>query len=184
MPACKWCGEPIRFDPAYKSANDKYIPFKEDEDEPHNCPNNPYNAGGGGSSSSSRISLLIVDSIITHFRSEYSGRSTLPERQQRLNNQLSKLSKIARTYKVAVIMTNQLQSNPISFGNNEKSTGSNIMGHNSTHRIRLNKSDFGNIYATIVKSPYHASDAPDAKYIITKKGIDDLPGELGQTIHY
>jgi RecA/RadA recombinase len=74
-------------------------------------------------------------------------------------------------------MTNQVQSIPTSFGNSENSTGGNILDYISTHRVRLNKSDFGNVYATIVKSPYLASDAPDAKFIITKRGIDDLPTE-------
>jgi hypothetical protein len=55
MPACKWCGQPIRFDSAWKSEkSDKYIPLEEDEDTPHNCPNNPYNAGGGSGSGSVR----------------------------------------------------------------------------------------------------------------------------------
>ena len=57
-------------------------------------------------------SLIIIDSIIVHFRAEYPGRSMLPERQHRLNKYLSTLSKIARIYKVAVVMTNQVQSIP------------------------------------------------------------------------
>lgn len=48
------------------------------------------------------ISLIIIDSIIIHFRAEYPGRSMLPERQQRLNKYLSTLSKMARIYKIAV----------------------------------------------------------------------------------
>ena len=39
------------------------------------------------------ISLIIIDSIIVHFRSEYHGRSMLPERQQRLNKYLSNFVK-------------------------------------------------------------------------------------------
>ena len=54
------------------------------------------------------ISLIIVDSIIVHFRVEYLGRSALPERQQRLNRYLNTSSRIARIYKVAVVITNQV----------------------------------------------------------------------------
>ena len=127
------------------------------------------------------ISLIIVDSIISHFRTEYPGRSVLPERQQRLNKYLSTLSRIARIYKVAVVITNQMQSIPSGY-NEDNSSGGNILSHNSTHRVRLNKSGFGNVYATIIKSPYHASNVPDAKFIITNKGIDDLDLELGHIV--
>lgn len=130
------------------------------------------------------ISLVIIDSIIVHFRSEYSGRSMLSERQQRLNKYLSTLSKIARVYKVAVVITNQVQSIPSDTAYSyhpDSSTGGNILSHTSTHRIRLNKSGFENIYAKIVKSPYHSSSSIDARFIITNKGIDDLDG---QNQHY
>lgn len=126
-------------------------------------------------------SLIIIDSIIVHFRAEYRGRSMLPERQHRLNKYLSTLSKIARIYNVAVVMTNQVQSIPSGTAYSHQddiSTGGNILNHISTHRIRLNKSGFGKIYATIVKSPYHSSSVPDARFTITTKGIDDLEDEL------
>lgn len=122
------------------------------------------------------ISLVIIDSIIVHFRSEYVGRSMLPERQQRLNQYTSTLSRMARIYNVAVVITNQTQSIPSDTGYShysDSSTGGNILSHISAHRILLNKSGFGNVYATIIKSPYHSSSVPDARFIITEKGIDD-----------
>ena len=127
------------------------------------------------------IVLIIIDSVIVHFREEYSGRSSLPERQQRLNKYLTVLSKIARIYQVAVIMTNQVQSipsDPAYSYNMENSTGGNILSHISTHRICLNRPFHEKIYAKIIKSPYHSSAAPDARFVITEKGIDDLEDEL------
>lgn len=127
------------------------------------------------------IHLIIIDSIIVHFRSGYSGRSVLPERQQRLNRYLSTLSKIARVYKVAVVITNQVQSIPsdTSFSNYpDSSTGGNILSHLSTHRILLNKPYSESIYAKIVKSPYHSSSVINARFTISSKGIDDLENEL------
>src|SRR6266567_1648112 len=42
------------------------------------------------------IKLLVVDSILSHFRGEYIGRESLSERQQRLNSHLHKLLRIAQ----------------------------------------------------------------------------------------
>src|SRR4029077_11930204 len=42
------------------------------------------------------IKLLIVASILSHFRGEYIGRESLSERQQRLNSHLHKLLRIAQ----------------------------------------------------------------------------------------
>jgi hypothetical protein len=60
MPACKYCGKRIYFDSAFKSESGKFIPIDDETDEPHNCPNNPYNAGGGSGSgrSADTIDLL------------------------------------------------------------------------------------------------------------------------------
>jgi DNA repair protein RadA len=109
----------------------------------------------------------------------------LPERQQRLNKYLSTLSKIARIYKVAVVITNQVQSTPSdnSYSNpTDGSTGGNILSHASTHRIRLNR-PFENVYAKIIKSPYQHSSLIDARFTITDKGIDDLEDELKMLFH-
>jgi DNA repair protein RadA len=56
------------------------------------------------------IKLLIVDSIINHFRAEYSGRSLLAHRQSRLSRMMHFLQKIARMYDIAVVLTNQVQT--------------------------------------------------------------------------
>ena len=56
--------------------------------------------------------LVIVDSIISLHRAEYSGRETLAERQQRLNVMLHKLIRLAEIYNIAVVLTNQVQSSP------------------------------------------------------------------------
>lgn len=57
MAACKYCGIPIHFNPAFKSESGKFIPLQ-DENEPHNCPNNPYNAGGSGPGKSDPVDFL------------------------------------------------------------------------------------------------------------------------------
>ena len=49
---------------------------------------------------------------MAHYRAEFLGRATLSERQQRLNKFMHILVRIAETYKVAVLATNQIQSSP------------------------------------------------------------------------
>lgn len=56
--------------------------------------------------------LLIVDSIMALFRVDYSGRGELSERQQKLNQMLSRLTRISEEYNVAVFITNQVQADP------------------------------------------------------------------------
>ena len=58
-----------------------------------------------------RAKLVIVDSIALH-RAEFIGRGTLAERQQRLNIMLSRLAEV---HNIAVVVTNQVQSQPDDF---------------------------------------------------------------------
>ena len=50
----------------------------------------------------------IVDSIMALFRVDYSGRGELSERQQKLNQMLSRLTRISEEFNVAVFITNQV----------------------------------------------------------------------------
>jgi DNA repair protein RadA len=59
-----------------------------------------------------KAKLVIVDSIISLHRAEYTGRETLAERQQRLNVILHKLIRLAEIYNIAVVLTNQVQVSP------------------------------------------------------------------------
>nr|CAB3490895.1 unnamed protein product [Digitaria exilis] len=56
--------------------------------------------------------LLIVDSVIALFRVDFSGRGELAERQQKLAQMLSRLTKIAEEFNVAVYITNQVIADP------------------------------------------------------------------------
>jgi DNA repair protein RadA len=62
-----------------------------------------------------RAKLVIVDSIIALHRAEFSGRGTLAYWQQRLNIMLHKLNRLAEVHNVAVVVTNQVQSQPDDF---------------------------------------------------------------------
>jgi meiotic recombination protein DMC1 len=52
--------------------------------------------------------LVVVDSIIALFRTDYCGRGELADRQQKLNLMLAKLMRIAEEFNVAIFITNQV----------------------------------------------------------------------------
>ena len=54
------------------------------------------------------IKLIIIDSIASHFRSEYQGKDQLVERQQSIMAHAEKLQKFADSYDLAIVTTNQV----------------------------------------------------------------------------
>lgn len=87
--------------------------------------------------------LLIVDSITSLFRVDFSGRGELSERQQKLGQMLSKLMKIAEEFNVAIFITNQVVSDPgaaaMFVADAKKPVGGHILAHASTTRLYLRK---------------------------------------------
>jgi len=78
-----------------------------------------------------KINMIIVDSLMTHFRSEFIGRGTLSTRQQKINKHMHVLMKIADQYNLVVYVTNQVMSKPDTFfGDPTEAIGGNIVGHN------------------------------------------------------
>ena len=100
------------------------------------------------------VRLLNVDSLTAHFRAEYVGRGELADRQQKLNKHLHDLMRIGDLYNTAVVVTNQVQSNPDAFfGDPTKPIGGNILGHTSTFRIYLRKSKGNKRIVRLVDAP-------------------------------
>jgi DNA repair protein RadA len=124
--------------------------------------------------------LVIIDSIISLHRAEFSERETLAERQQRLNTILHKLIRLAEIYNVAVVYTNQVQAQPDNLfgGNSMIAAGGNIMAHASTYRIFLRKAGHNRI-ATMLDSPYHAYS--QVKFTIGEQGIEDLEKKVSES---
>ena len=114
--------------------------------------------------------ILIVDSVTAHFRAEYAGRGTLAERQQTLNHHLSILHRVADTYGLAVVVTNQVQANPAQFfGDPTTAVGGNIMGHWATHRCYLRKSKGEKRVIRIYDSPVLGE--LEGVFEITEEGV-------------
>jgi DNA repair protein RadA len=119
-----------------------------------------------------RASLVIIDSIISLHRAEFSGRGTLWDRQQRLNSMLHRLTRLAEVYNIALVLTNQVQSNPDATfaGEPTKVAGGNILAHATTYRIFFKKAGHNRI-AVMQDSPYH--EYGSVKFTISEKGIVD-----------
>jgi len=89
-----------------------------------------------------RYALLVVDSATALFRTDYTGRGELSERQMQMAQFLRQLTRLAEEFGVAVFITNQVVANPdgMSFAKDStKPIGGNIMAHASTTRLRLRK---------------------------------------------
>ncbi len=118
------------------------------------------------------VKLVIVDSLISNFRSEYPGRENLAMRQQLLNSHVHDLLKLAMLHKVAVVVTNQVVSSPdVFFGNPLKPAGGNVVAHGCTYRIWIRKSKNKRI-AKVIDSP--CMPEMEVVFSITENGIEDL----------
>ena len=118
------------------------------------------------------VRLLCVDSLTAHFRAEYVGRGELANRQQKLNKHLHDLDRVGNLYNTAVIVTNQVQSNPDAFfGDPTKPIGGNILGHKSTFRLYLKKSKQDKRIVKLVDAP----NLPDGEAVMRVKGVGLKP---------
>lgn len=123
------------------------------------------------------VRLIVVDSLTSHFRSEYLGREMLAERQQKLNKHMHRLIRLARAFNSVAVVTNQVMSKPdVFFGEAVHPIGGHIVAHTSHTRIYLRKSSRGLArIARLVSSPY----LPEGERVfkITENGVEDIREE-------
>ncbi len=120
----------------------------------------------------SNIKLVIVDSLMALFRSEFLGRGALGERQQKLNSHIHKLQKLADNYNLAVYISNQVMDNPgILFGDPTTPVGGNVVAHAATTRLYMRKSKEEKRIVRLVDSP----NMPEGEAVIkiTPDGVKD-----------
>jgi DNA repair protein RadA len=120
-----------------------------------------------------KIKLIIVDSLIGHFRSEYVGRGTLANRQQLINQHLHDLIRLTEIHpELAVVVTNQVASKPdVFYGNPTTHTGGHIVAHGTTVRVYLRKGKGEQRIAKVVDAP-HLPEG-EAVFSITENGITE-----------
>jgi DNA repair protein RadA len=106
-------------------------------------------------------------------RSEYIGRAVLPMRQQKIYRFMRRLVRIAQTYNIAVVVTNQVNTVRNSQTRyHDTPVGGNAMRHAVTYGVCLSTHPGGLIhYARILHSPYHPEK--DTVFYIRDKGVVD-----------
>ncbi len=119
------------------------------------------------------VRLVIVDSLINHFRAEYPGRENLALRQQRLNEHLHDLIRLAETYDLVVVVTNHVIASPDAFfGPSEKPAGGHVVAHMCGYRIWIRRTSGGKRKATIIDSPKLPEG--ECEFMITDHGVVDI----------
>ncbi len=118
------------------------------------------------------VKLIIVDSLTSHFRSEYIGRGMLAPRQQKLNRHMKELKQLSDVHNALILVTNQVMSKPDSlWGDPTRAIGGHIVGHASTFRLYLRKSKGGRRIARLVDSPNLPEG--EAVFTVTAEGLTD-----------
>ncbi len=118
------------------------------------------------------IRLIVIDSLTSHFRSDYIGRGALSERQQKLNKHIHMLQKLSEKYNLAVYVTNQVMDNPgILFGDPTTPIGGHVLAHMSTYRLYVRKSKDDKRIARLVDSPNLPEG--EAVFRVTPEGLTD-----------
>ncbi|KAG0420198.1 DNA repair protein RAD51 like protein A, partial [Dictyocoela roeselum] len=94
--------------------------------------------------SENQYALLIIDSAMALYRTDFSGRGELGARQMHLARFLRMLLRLADEFGVAVVITNQVVATvdgaaALFCADPKKPIGGNIMAHSSTTRLYLRK---------------------------------------------
>eukprot|EP01065_Artemidia_motanka_P033009 TRINITY_DN39988_c0_g1_i1.p1 TRINITY_DN39988_c0_g1~~TRINITY_DN39988_c0_g1_i1.p1 ORF type:complete len:367 (+),score=120.18 TRINITY_DN39988_c0_g1_i1:49-1149(+) len=121
-----------------------------------------------------RFAVMVVDSATALFRTDYSGRSELAQRQIQLGLFLRALTNLAEEYGCAVVITNQVVANPDGMmpgAANAKPIGGHVIAHASTTRLYLRKGRGETRMCRVYDSPSIAEN--EAAFAIFEDGISD-----------
>lgn len=133
--------------------------------------------------------MVVVDSIISHFRSEYIGRGKLADRQGLLGGVVGKLLRVAKGFGIAMLFTNQVQAIvDNAYGMKFKPAGGHVLAHACTYRFLLFKgkkvAGDGIDYQTSIAHIYDTSSLPPCKTRImcTEAGIVNEDGTYPEQV--
>ncbi|KAL9621609.1 MAG: hypothetical protein Q9160_004001 [Pyrenula sp. 1 TL-2023] len=124
-----------------------------------------------------RFSLLIVDSATSLYRTDFTGRGELSNRQTHLAKFMRTLQRLADEFGIAVVITNQVvaqvDGGPSAMFNPDpkKPIGGNIIAHASTTRLSLKKGRGETRICKIYDSP--CLPESDCLFAINDDGIGD-----------
>ena len=106
-------------------------------------------------------SLIVIDSLTSLWRVDFSGRGELSERQQKLGRHLNQLRKLAERHNLAVVYTNQVMSDPAGgmtfVPDPKKPVGGHVVAHASNVRVSLRKGRDQERVAKLVDHPSSSS---------------------------
>ncbi len=115
------------------------------------------------------VDLIVLDSAVALYRVDDMKSSRL---NKELGKQMGLLSKIARQYDVAVILTNQIYSSFDDEGNNDvKAVGGTILQYWSKVIIQLERGDEINQRIATLKRHRSIPEGKQAIFSITSRGI-------------
>ncbi|XP_023156195.1 meiotic recombination protein DMC1 homolog B [Zea mays] len=119
--------------------------------------------------------LLVADTVIALFRVDFSGRGELAELQQKIAQMLSRLTKIAEEFNVAVYITNQVIADPgggMFITDPKKPVGGHVLAHAAIIRLMLRKGKGKQCVCKIFDAP----NLPEGEAIfqVTSGGIMDV----------
>ncbi|KAH7698766.1 DNA repair protein RAD51-like protein A [Aphelenchoides avenae] len=122
----------------------------------------------------SRYALVVVDSAVTLYRTDFSGREEHAARQAHLAKFLRGLKGLADQFGVAVVITNQtaqVDDGSPTFMYLKKPTGDDITANSSHTRLYLRKGKGENRICKIYDSP--CLPEGECAFSITPNGIGD-----------
>ncbi len=122
------------------------------------------------------VRLIVMDSLMALLRAEYMGIGMLARRQGVLNGMIHALSRIAETYNVAVILTNQVATKMMGMFSADDAIGGNIVAHGCHFRVMFKTKGFSS--NSSLKRKAVIVDAPDlppneCEFFITGLGVAD-----------
>lgn len=124
----------------------------------------------------SRFSVLIVDSIMALYRTDFSGRGELSARQTHVARFMRMLQRLADEFGIAVVITNQVVAQVDGAAgmfnmDPKKPIGGNIVAHASTTRLSLRKARGCYRMCKVYDSP--CLPESEAMFAIYQDGIGD-----------
>ena len=119
------------------------------------------------------IKLVVVDSLASHFRAEYTRKDLLMERQQKIMHHASQLANLAMVHNLAVVVTNQVVANIDDFGGGTTPALGQSWSHRPQQRVFIRKSRGQARIARLFDSP--RSPENEVVFYITQAGVSDKP---------
>ena len=122
-----------------------------------------------------RVKLVIIDSIASHFRTDFIGKEKMIERQLKIMQHGSTLSNLAYIHQLAVVVTNQVVAivDPLSSSKGSMPALGHAWAHRPHTRLLLRLSPGKARIARLIDSPRRPSG--ESVFYIEQDGITDVP---------